>query len=40
MTADVRLQEITKRFEDFTALSNINLDIEAGEFIVLLGPSG
>jgi len=40
MTADVRLQEITKRFEDFTALSDICLDIEAGEFIVLLGPSG
>jgi spermidine/putrescine transport system ATP-binding protein len=40
MTADVRLQGISKRFGDFTALSDISLDIEAGEFIVLLGPSG
>ena len=40
MTADVRLQGISKRFDDFTALSDISLDIEAGEFIVLLGPSG
>ena len=40
MTADVRLQGITRRFGDFTALSDISLDIRAGEFIVLLGASG
>ena len=26
--------------EEFTALSDVNLDIEKGEFICLLGPSG
>jgi spermidine/putrescine transport system ATP-binding protein len=40
MTADVTLQNVTKRFGDLTALNEISLDIEAGEFIVLLGPSG
>lgn len=40
MTADVRLQNVTKTFGDLTALNEISLDIEAGEFIVLLGPSG
>ena len=40
MTADVRLEKITRRFKDFTALNEITLDIDAGEFIVLLGPSG
>jgi spermidine/putrescine transport system ATP-binding protein len=40
MTARVTLQNITKSFGDNTALSDISLDIQAGEFIVLLGPSG
>ncbi len=40
MTADVKLQNITRTFGDFTALDDISLDIDAGEFIVLLGPSG
>ena len=40
MTADVTLHNVTKTFGDFTALNEISLDIEAGEFIVLLGPSG
>ncbi|MGH2618716.1 MAG: ABC transporter ATP-binding protein [Thermomicrobiales bacterium] len=31
---------LTKRYGDFTALLEIDLDIEPGEFLVLLGPSG
>lgn len=40
MTANVKLQNITQIFGDSTAIDNISLDIDAGEFIVLLGPSG
>ena len=39
MTA-VRLEQINKRFGDFAALSDINLNIAAGELFFLLGPSG
>ncbi len=40
MTAAVSVQNATKTFGMFTALNDVSLDIEAGEFIVLLGPSG
>jgi putative spermidine/putrescine transport system ATP-binding protein len=36
----VRLEEITHRFNDFTAVSDIDLDVAAGELVALLGPSG
>ncbi|HEU0023015.1 MAG TPA: ABC transporter ATP-binding protein [Thermoleophilaceae bacterium] len=36
----VRLQGVTKRFGDLTAVSGLDLDIERGEFFTLLGPSG
>jgi putative spermidine/putrescine transport system ATP-binding protein len=36
----VRLDNITHRFNDFTAVRDINLDIAGGELIALLGPSG
>jgi spermidine/putrescine transport system ATP-binding protein len=36
----VRLQGVTKRFGDFTAVDSLDLDIERGEFFTLLGPSG
>ncbi len=39
--ASVKLQEINKVYENgFHALHDINLDIEDGEFMVLVGPSG
>jgi len=36
----VTLQEVTKQFGKTTAVNNISVEIEKGEFIVLLGPSG
>jgi putative spermidine/putrescine transport system ATP-binding protein len=36
----VRLDDITHRFTDFTAVSDINLDVAGGELVALLGPSG
>ena len=34
------LKGITKHFGDFVAVSDINVNVEAGEFCTLLGPSG
>jgi multiple sugar transport system ATP-binding protein len=39
-TYDIELVEVTKRYDAVTALSSVSLDIEPGEFLVLLGPSG
>jgi spermidine/putrescine transport system ATP-binding protein len=36
----VRLDGVSKRFGDFTAVRSMDLDIETGEFFTLLGPSG
>ncbi|AAF84156.1 sulfate/molybdate ABC transporter ATP-binding protein [Xylella fastidiosa] len=36
----IRIQELCKQFEDFTALAGIDLDIRQGELLALLGPSG
>jgi putative spermidine/putrescine transport system ATP-binding protein len=36
----LRLNHITHRFNDFTAVSDIDLDIAGGELVALLGPSG
>lgn len=40
MTANVLFNSVQQRFGSFIALENINLEIDAGEFLVLLGPSG
>jgi spermidine/putrescine transport system ATP-binding protein len=37
---NVRLENVTKVFEGATAVDNLNLDINEGEFFSLLGPSG
>ncbi len=37
---EVRLEKITKKFGDFTAVNELTLTIKDGEFLVLLGPSG
>jgi len=39
-TIDVRLERLTKRFDDVVAVDDISLDIERGRFFALLGPSG
>ena len=38
--ADVQLDHVTKRFGDVTAVDDLSLTIERGEFFALLGPSG
>src|SRR5690349_8210697 len=37
---DLRLIDITKRYETFTAVDNLSLVIPQGSFFALLGPSG
>ena len=36
----VYMENVTKRFGNFTALSDINLSIAEGEVVVMIGPSG
>jgi multiple sugar transport system ATP-binding protein len=38
--SDVRLENVTKRFGENTALDDVSLTINDGEFFVLLGPTG
>ncbi|MFB0523192.1 MAG: ABC transporter ATP-binding protein, partial [Candidatus Bathyarchaeia archaeon] len=38
--ARVLLKDLTKRFGDVVAVSNLNLDVQDKEFVILLGPSG
>ena len=38
--ADIRIENLTKRFDSFMAIDNVSLTIEDQEFTVLLGPSG
>ncbi len=37
---DVRLERVTKRFHDVTAVDDLTLQIDRGEFFSMLGPSG
>ncbi|WP_049018064.1 ATP-binding cassette domain-containing protein, partial [Burkholderia multivorans] len=34
------LQHVSKRYGDFTAIEQLDLSVERGEFLSLLGPSG
>jgi spermidine/putrescine transport system ATP-binding protein len=37
---DVRLEDVTKRFDDVVAVDELSLEVESGSFFALLGPSG
>src|SRR6266567_924290 len=36
----LEIQDVSRRFGDFTAVDRVSIAIEAGEFFTLLGPSG
>jgi len=38
--ADIRLEGVTKRFDDLVAVDDLSLEIPRGSFFALLGPSG
>jgi multiple sugar transport system ATP-binding protein len=38
--ADVRIDKVTKRFGSVQVMHGVSVDIEDGEFVVLVGPSG
>jgi iron(III) transport system ATP-binding protein len=40
LSSYLRIRNLYKNFGDFTALKDISLDIEEGEFVCFLGPSG
>jgi ABC-type sugar transport system ATPase subunit len=36
----INMQQLKKSYQDTEVIHGINIDIEEGEFIVLVGPSG
>ena len=38
--ANLELRNLVKRFGEVTVVSELNLSVQAGEFVVLLGESG
>ena len=40
VTADVRLEALSKHFDDVVAVDDLSLEVEEGRFFALLGPSG
>jgi spermidine/putrescine transport system ATP-binding protein len=40
LTTDIRIEALTKRFEDVAAVDGISFEIDRGSFFAMLGPSG
>lgn len=40
MSVSLKIENVSKAYDKNIALSHINLDVQAGEFVCLLGPSG
>jgi spermidine/putrescine transport system ATP-binding protein len=40
VASDVRIENVTKRFDDTVAVDDLTLEVENGKFYALLGPSG
>ena len=40
MSTSVRIENLTKNYGKVNALDNFSLEVDPGEFMVLLGPSG
>ena len=40
MALNISLRNVSRRFGEFEALSRIDLEVTAGEFVALIGPSG
>jgi multiple sugar transport system ATP-binding protein len=38
--SNIRLENVTKRFRDVTALDSVSFSVQDGEFFILLGPTG
>ncbi|WP_101296102.1 ABC transporter ATP-binding protein [Halegenticoccus soli] len=37
---DIKLERVTKRYDDVTAVDDMNMHVQDGEFVCLVGPSG
>ena len=40
MSVSLKIENVTKVYDKTIALNHVDLDIQAGEFVCLLGPSG
>jgi len=38
--AQIKIEGITKRFDDVLAVDDVSMEVKEGEFLTLLGPSG
>ena len=36
----IELRSVTKKFKELTAVNNLTVKIERGEYVALLGPNG